>query len=136
MLVEELKELKKSFVESLELQNTMIRKMEEEGDEKVKEELMIANATMEKMARDMTKVCLQKVGVTMLVVGTLGRICGKRLSRFVGSNPKLALASGLKAASFSKKVPTTNLLGWERFFLKLALLDIIANTFYASFYAC
>lgn len=64
----------------------MIRKMEEEVktkvDEKMKDELMMANATMEKMAHDMAKVCVRKVGVTMVVVGILGWICGKLMSQF------------------------------------------------------
>lgn len=83
-LVEEVKELRKNLVESLEVQNNMIRKMEEEVktkvDEKMKDELMMANATMEKMAHDMAKVCVRKVGVTMVVIGILGWICGKLMS--------------------------------------------------------
>ncbi|CAA7017015.1 unnamed protein product [Microthlaspi erraticum] len=84
-LVDEVKELRGKMVEKLELEERMIRKMvdervKEELEEvkaKMKEEMMMAAETLQKMAREMAKTSMQKVGITLLVVGTIACICGK-----------------------------------------------------------
>ncbi|CAA7021530.1 unnamed protein product [Microthlaspi erraticum] len=88
-LVEEVKEFRGKMVEKLELEERMILKMVEERmkeeleevkakvEAKIKEEMMMAAETLQKMAREMAKTSMQKVGITLLVVGAIGRICGK-----------------------------------------------------------
>ncbi|CAA7024764.1 unnamed protein product [Microthlaspi erraticum] len=84
-LVDEVKELRGKMVEKLELEERMIRKMVEERVKeeleevkaKMKEEMMMAAETLQKMAREMAKTSMQKVGITLLVVGTIACICGK-----------------------------------------------------------
>ncbi|CAA7019561.1 unnamed protein product [Microthlaspi erraticum] len=92
-LEEEVKELRKEMVKLLDLQSSLTRKMEKEVKEKVeekvkekleeklKEESMIATETKKKMAgemaREMAKTCMQKLGITVLVFGTIGWLCGK-----------------------------------------------------------
>ncbi|CAA7020750.1 unnamed protein product [Microthlaspi erraticum] len=69
--VEEVKEMKVK----MELQERMIRKMDEELkaklEERVKEEIMVAAEPGKKMTDKMPKTSLQKFGIIMLVLGTV-----------------------------------------------------------------
>jgi tRNA U34 5-carboxymethylaminomethyl modifying GTPase MnmE/TrmE len=83
-LVEDVKQLRNFLMDNMERLKTMVAKMEEEikeiMDEKMKTELLVANAAMEKMAREMVKKTIQKMGVAVLLVGGIAWVCGKFLS--------------------------------------------------------
>ena len=54
--------------------------MEEEMKEKMKEEMIKANTTIQEIGRDMSRKSKNNTVITMLVVGVVGWICGKFMS--------------------------------------------------------
>ncbi|KAL1207571.1 hypothetical protein V5N11_014428 [Cardamine amara subsp. amara] len=79
-LVDEVKVLRNEMLSSFELQKKRVLDMEEEMKEKTKEEMMMANATIEEMGRVMARKSMERAGITLLVVGVIGWVCGKLMS--------------------------------------------------------
>lgn len=83
-VVEDVNQLRSFLIDNMERFKTMVANMEEEMkervDEKMKTQLLVANATMEKMNREMVKRTIQNMGVAVLFVGGMAWVCGKFLS--------------------------------------------------------
>ncbi|KAL1212740.1 hypothetical protein V5N11_021294 [Cardamine amara subsp. amara] len=79
-LVDEVKVLRNEILSSFELQKKWVLDMEEEMKEKIKEEMMMENATIEEMGRVMARKSMERAAITFLVVGVVGWVCGKLMS--------------------------------------------------------
>ncbi|KAL1197775.1 hypothetical protein V5N11_003678 [Cardamine amara subsp. amara] len=79
-LVDEVKVLRNEMLSSFELQKKRVLDMEEEMKEKIKEEMMMTNATIEEMGRVMARKSMERAVITLLVVGVVGWVCGKLMS--------------------------------------------------------
>ncbi|KAL1221294.1 hypothetical protein V5N11_002136 [Cardamine amara subsp. amara] len=76
-LIEEVKDLKKSVMDNMEFQNVMQIKMKEEIKASIEKELICAKEKMQNLGREMVKSTMTKVGVVVVVVGTVAWLCGK-----------------------------------------------------------
>ncbi|KAL1194222.1 hypothetical protein V5N11_035186 [Cardamine amara subsp. amara] len=79
-LVDEVKVLRNEMLSSFELQKKRVFDMEEEMKEKIKEKMMMGNATIEEMGQVMARKSMERAGITLLVVGVVGWACGKLMS--------------------------------------------------------